>query len=911
MDHTAVAETAVHFGELRLYNGFSAANAANAAATARAADETAAEAAVAAADAAVAADEAAAAATEAAKAAAVYNSAMSSGSRSSSSSGNTSNSGLGGKKRLADKKAEAAACADEFAKNASAKAAAAAARAAAAAAARAAAAAAAAAAEHADAAAGSVSSNHVFPEFWDKGIAKRLECMPHGLVGQDDFDSSGIEICNTTLGSGGYGKVYPCRIQSKEYAIKIPKCILWKRGTSLPENAWMPFSTFLRHADTGTDSSLKTECSNAEKVFEPSFLRLIRLHKHTKKTNQVDGPYAALRGVAAQLERVGKKLPLLSKDEYSWLAASMRRLMDHPGYAHIHHIYHFDPTVPCIISQRANGCLYSMQRTIRHERDDGRPHDTCLDPIAHTGSPLLMLSPVCSRIALQLGEALLFMHEESSIMLFDIKPGNVLYSLPPSSSPSGSATAGRGGAAGGHQREMNKIHCMLSDFGICSGNKELMISSLYLVDHGTPYYNPINGYSMGWEEDDAGYMPFELAIFQYIATIVDMICFPSSHAGIMPAGWHNFCVSNIEIPDFPTIEAVVRGKLRGLFAEDAVSMANVSVSVAELLQFFITKKQDLVPRFKNFMKRIRASVAQDEVAAASGHKMAKKRKHRDGSSSVSSSSDSEAEDWRVRGERNRRSKKPNWEERLWDRNRETPIDTTANRDSLLQYTNTLIFKLKPAVEDSLFASTQCPTYYKNTYRNCNDMREFPHIASTINSLCQTIDADPNKGKKAMKTLKRNLLVFLDWLQILEDAKTNLSNLNAVLYLLGCELPFFFWNFVLDTVCGGGGGDAAAAAADKFMLLASEAIHRVMIQNPEILSMALECKLTSAMIQTSRAQFNILFEILELDYDESYRYLSNSRRNVYAHIHSPEHHIEDIRPSLQNEMDTYNGDGSHP
>ena len=749
---------------------------------------------------------------------------------------------------------------------------------------------------------------HTFPEFWNKGIDMVLKRMPHGRVTQQDFYTSNIQIYTHDLGSGVYGVVYPCTISGNKYAIKFPIQAAQSMKQTLPGESWISLSNYLANIKDSVNlttykNDLIQECSNAEKILEPEFHRLIRLHRRTSHKEHSLSHTVTWHAEGIHLEAVGTKLPPLSGEEHSWLVAAKRRFNDHPGYAHIHQIYHFDPTIPCIISQRADGNLRSIQTTIIAEYRP--PHDTNLDPIAKDGSSLLFLSPLCSRIALQVGEALLYMYEESSIMLFDIKPGNILYYYIKSSS-----RAGEGGG-GGHQNEMQKkIHCMMSDFGICSGNKDNPMPGYDLKHQGARYYNPINGYSLGWEEN-IEYMPFELAIFQYIATIADLIYFPPLNA-TKGNPCFNFCHTKTNLAQWPSVEKVVRERLQSFLADDAVSMANVSVSVAELLQFFRTDRRQLVSRFRKFMERVRTSVAYDEATEASKRKAAfeakcsaaKKSKcvspkKKDTEPEISEYSDSEEES--IDMDKKRRLQNPTWQEIHWDETRQNSLNTPVNRHFLYQYVNNLIFNLKPAVDMSLLDVIKKYKGSIHFYKTLNIKTIFKTSKRIIDQLCRSIDNEISEEphtkifqkKQALEKLKKDLLDFLEWLQMLEYAKANLSNLNAVLYLLGCKLPYFFWDSVLKTVCN-------VEEADTFLQLASEAIHHVMLQKAAEMQETFKANLSRDIITSHLAQFNALFKILELKYDGE-NYLAG--KNSVSFFDSETQRLC-FKRLLETEMETY-------
>jgi serine/threonine protein kinase len=102
-------------------------------------------------------------------------------------------------------------------------------------------------------------------------------------------------------------------------------------------------------------------------------------------------------------------------------------MLAHPGYPFVHHMLHYDPSIPLIISPPCDG--------------------TIADFMSYIDNPLKMRnggpSPLWLQIARQLILAVSYVHS-LGMAHCDIKPSNILYTI--------------------HQRSYPSVHCYLSDF---------------------------------------------------------------------------------------------------------------------------------------------------------------------------------------------------------------------------------------------------------------------------------------------------------------------------------------------------------------------------------------------------------------------------------------------------------------
>ena len=211
----------------------------------------------------------------------------------------------------------------------------------------------------------------------------------------------------------------------------------------------------------------REECANAEQILEPALF----VQSHT----------------------TGRPPGELDLARYQALVRAVERHRSHCGYAHLHQIVHFEPSIPALLSERATGTLDELYAGMRAAAR--RNFSSSAAPAA-SAAPAEGLEyavgsgiapPYWTRLAAQVADAVHFLLHFTPLSHLDIKPANILYK--------GSADA---------------PHCLLSDYGLCAPHGEEFhlgrrrqkvladdgvtvlreLSVPYAPMNGTPMFNP-------------------------------------------------------------------------------------------------------------------------------------------------------------------------------------------------------------------------------------------------------------------------------------------------------------------------------------------------------------------------------------------------------------------------------------
>ena len=211
----------------------------------------------------------------------------------------------------------------------------------------------------------------------------------------------------------------------------------------------------------------REECANAEQILEPALF----VQSHT----------------------TGRPPDELDLARYQALVRAVERHRSHCGYAHLHQIVHFEPSIPALLSERATGTLDELYAGMRAAAR--RNFSSSAAPAA-SAAPAEGLEyavgsgiapPYWTRLAAQVADAVHFLLHFTPLSHLDIKPANILYK--------GSADA---------------PHCLLSDYGLCAPHGEEFhlgrrrqkvladdgvtvlreLSVPYAPMNGTPMFNP-------------------------------------------------------------------------------------------------------------------------------------------------------------------------------------------------------------------------------------------------------------------------------------------------------------------------------------------------------------------------------------------------------------------------------------
>jgi hypothetical protein len=299
------------------------------------------------------------------------------------------------------------------------------------------------------------------------------------------------------VGSGAYGEAFTCTIQAPpgrggphggEYVIKLAietrrADIRIEHDTDLQQADQKATPGNMRAADASqhpgradTLRRFRREMANAEALLEPEFASDLRygvaLHDYRKRSHAGDPPSDIEK---FKLELVGTRLHNLSGSQYFKLVEEVHSMRMHAGYHHMHQVLHFDPDLPAIISEKASGDLNS----IRHLSNNRDPTHTGWLALGSASTARRRPPPLWIRIAAQLALAFDYMDQYCSMVHLDVKPGNVLFLLEPTSSASTTAAAAAAAPV--------QIRCMLSDYGICAPKTEAFDRTHF---PGTDQYNP-------------------------------------------------------------------------------------------------------------------------------------------------------------------------------------------------------------------------------------------------------------------------------------------------------------------------------------------------------------------------------------------------------------------------------------
>ena len=226
------------------------------------------------------------------------------------------------------------------------------------------------------------------------------------------------------LGKGGNGVAYVCRFPTLQHlvggtmalTIKLPLPLMacnvldvLADGSITRRDALSPKEIDAEEIST---RDLRDDFSTYEKIMEPpSFFK--RFKYGQLADNVTPAQHAA------------------------WMADEVNTFPPHPGMAHIHHIVHFDESVPCIFSEQCNGTVGELRKK---------------RPSLFEATPNMMggfsMSDEWCKVGLQTAQALAFMMSKDVVHL-DLKPNNVFYRCL------------------GH----NNYHYLVSDFGIALPDK--------------------------------------------------------------------------------------------------------------------------------------------------------------------------------------------------------------------------------------------------------------------------------------------------------------------------------------------------------------------------------------------------------------------------------------------------------
>jgi serine/threonine protein kinase len=186
-------------------------------------------------------------------------------------------------------------------------------------------------------------------------------------------------------------------------------------------------------------NEMRCEFKNALRILAPFY--------------QVDDPQRSKVDENFRLKRINRA-------EFTTLQEEARRCRAHPGYNHVHHIIHFDPTICCILSEKCDGTLDNIIQKV---------HILGSHTSAVPGYDFITFHRVLMKNLMDAVDYLRFV----GVAHQDIKPSNVLFKWQVDASGT-----------------ITDLQFIISDFGLCSNMNENGMTRELDTVKGTFYYRP-------------------------------------------------------------------------------------------------------------------------------------------------------------------------------------------------------------------------------------------------------------------------------------------------------------------------------------------------------------------------------------------------------------------------------------
>lgn len=341
---------------------------------------------------------------------------------------------------------------------------------------------------------------------------------------------------NKYLGKGSFGAAYTCMFinpqdgTASSCVIKLPVDLIDEafqaKYTALENHGLNEITEAIDHLEKSATGSwirvnrtsgarnLREECRHAEAILEPPIYHLRKVLARRGGAN------------AHLIMDAGKRFENLSRQEYTFLADGMRRVRSHPGHAHWHPILHVDFSIPCIISEAAEGNLQELMDKLRLHRI----REACFTHDMQTMIPKVWLA-----IAYQVGMAIQYMHSFSTKIHTDLKPENILYTF-------------KNYAGGGGDGKI--LHLWVADYGLCMNNEPIHITLNNF--RGTPAFTPNSSDHAGWSAHGGsrvGPPGVAVTIYQYIMSLLTCILLLQDDTNITPLFQYNLPLPREDIFD--------------------------------------------------------------------------------------------------------------------------------------------------------------------------------------------------------------------------------------------------------------------------------------------------------------------------------------------------------------------------
>ena len=299
---------------------------------------------------------------------------------------------------------------------------------------------------------------------------------------EEEFSVNDLNIYEL-VGKGTFGKAYTCVLKGKQLVVKIPK------KASVRE-----YQAGMKHDYEGGiiggenykriepwDPMVRDSSSTLKKSME-NFTAEMEHYELMMEGEK----FRSLRGFKQRWIRLIETSAEANRQQYERLREEALRLRQHPGFKHMHQLFHLQwfGEWPVLFSAPCESSLYNLLQKFQDENMlDLRPEEV-------NGEPFYQPSKLWIVIAKQMTLAMEFMKSVKFVHL-DIKPENILY----------------------RHKSDGQIEFMMSDYGICGRTYRKWPGER---SPGTFIYRMPT-----WMMEEK--TCWELAVFQWASTLISII----------------------------------------------------------------------------------------------------------------------------------------------------------------------------------------------------------------------------------------------------------------------------------------------------------------------------------------------------------------------------------------------------
>jgi serine/threonine protein kinase len=390
--------------------------------------------------------------------------------------------------------------------------------------------------------------------------------MPRTAIHYNDKSSRGPAITaeelkhqlvlTHVLGQGGSGVAFQAHFRGQDVVVKLPIRLLKgqlpasKKGWTLTD-VLRPKNEQSSDQFTEAHRVMEIECHNAECALEPLELQQLRVREHAgllgadrpvpeqfrNPSSGLHSPPPEWKEISGRALRRGLPPPSKLTDE---VHKALFRWHSHRGYWHMHPVIHYDRDIPLLMSEPALGTIDALRFEVNES----------------TRMPTHWLD-----VAWQLSEAIRFLHDLPRLAHVDIKPSNVLFTLP---SPT-------------------RCHIWLSDYG------DLYPMHMHTdFRQGTPLYKPKTFHTFNRFKDVKATF-LQQSLYMYFATLMDLFV-PVGKRHSMPHGW--FFANQLNIG-----QSIDDGSFPSAFRPFLERQRSTQMLWASLCYY---RFENLVPNFQRF-----------------------------------------------------------------------------------------------------------------------------------------------------------------------------------------------------------------------------------------------------------------------------------------------------------------------